>query len=706
MPAPPFIYDNPSTYTFAAPTERGFNPRAATQASWVAKVPRTPKKDGPLIDFNKHPDSYAVPYQANLNVKPMHPNTRARVQRARLIQLFLRACALLGALGLLFCAIAINKTGSTIGWIIRVAPAIALVHTVYGIYHLCRAAEGRTPASTASYMVFAAIVDASLIPFLAFSAYVAYLDYNTNQYGWNTLFDKDVVTYKIIKAFFLLNATVAGILTLSLFLDGYLAAMFRKIARLPPDMNPLEPTLTSRQHKRNKSSLNITEKHMSNSTLVANRDLGIAGKRIPFIHTRADSADSVTLYGNEDARLSRVSMRKQINDANKDPYRQSQSSHASSRVTLAPTIPTLVVKPPSHSRTAGAGLDSRPERTSMPSSTPARPASWLSYVDYEGIPSELSQTANQELTKDVCPLSPVSAMSSRETSLDHQRQEQQNWYNGSDNANASRFDLNAHTTLTLPATKPSLRKRSREPLGMNPPTPRETPELVAPLAHIQDENLALHYDPYGPGYYGASPAPLVNETFTPSPREVLVPTNGNAAPRPLSSRPTSFVGSGGKTRFYSNLRNSIGSRSGDHKQMTQAEGVETHANNSDDEDEYSRPKTMQSDVSGNIQVYGSDSDSDSDEPTHQHNGQSQERRVKTTPSKNNDLAWNSPRQVSNSTAHDLHTGYAGLDAEFGKGMAARRRDVSGKVVEEGRSPYTSPGTEKLGAAGWARFKGL
>ena len=52
----PFIYDRPNSWNFAGPTDRGFNPKAATQASWTQK-PTTPKKDGPLIDFNKHPDS-------------------------------------------------------------------------------------------------------------------------------------------------------------------------------------------------------------------------------------------------------------------------------------------------------------------------------------------------------------------------------------------------------------------------------------------------------------------------------------------------------------------------------------------------------------------------------------------------------------------------------------------------------------------------
>lgn len=53
---PPFIYDKPSTYTFGSPTSHAFNPKAATEASWAPKSSR-PKQNGPLVDFNKHPDT-------------------------------------------------------------------------------------------------------------------------------------------------------------------------------------------------------------------------------------------------------------------------------------------------------------------------------------------------------------------------------------------------------------------------------------------------------------------------------------------------------------------------------------------------------------------------------------------------------------------------------------------------------------------------
>jgi hypothetical protein len=67
---PPFIYDHPSRYSFSGPTEKGFNPKAATQASW--SPPREkPKQDGPLLNFNKHPDSvgyfpFAMPVLSNV----------------------------------------------------------------------------------------------------------------------------------------------------------------------------------------------------------------------------------------------------------------------------------------------------------------------------------------------------------------------------------------------------------------------------------------------------------------------------------------------------------------------------------------------------------------------------------------------------------------------------------------------------------------
>ena len=58
----PFLYDHPTKYSFVGPGDKGFNPRAATQANWTPPLPRS-KHDGPLIQskaFNRHPDSYLI----------------------------------------------------------------------------------------------------------------------------------------------------------------------------------------------------------------------------------------------------------------------------------------------------------------------------------------------------------------------------------------------------------------------------------------------------------------------------------------------------------------------------------------------------------------------------------------------------------------------------------------------------------------------
>jgi len=518
-------------------------------------------------------------------------------------------------------------------------------------------------------MIFAAIIDTGLIPFFVFSAWLAHADYTRNEYGWSTLFNNSDLSYKIILAFFIVSCVQGGLLAVSLFLDAYLAAMFKAIARMPPDMNPLEPNLTSR-HKRNKSEA-ITENNMNASALAAKRESGMSGfRRVPFIHTRTDSADSVTLYGNDSARNSRAEFRKEINENGKDPWRFSGS-------TVSPSRPTSAVSPSPNSRGVGAGLDYRPERASSPlKDSPSRPASWLSYLDYEGVPADMSADANAQLDNEVRPISPVSAVSGRDPSIDRRNQERENWYQGTPRHsqlylpanNSSRQQLDQH--LTVPATELTPKKRSREPLAMNPPTPT--------AEHFANENALV------------TPQPETRYSFEQD-REVLNDTNGNARGRPTgSSRPSSFVGSGGKTRFYGDLRSSIGSVNFPFNEKKEPE-LDVH-----EVDAYERTKTMQteSDCSANFEVYDSDSDDE---------GQLRANIVDVKPSLVQPYNAFSVRQSSNSTGADLNTGYAGLGAEFGQGMG-RRRDVSGKAAEEGRAGSVSP--KRNGEAGWNRFKGL
>jgi hypothetical protein len=183
-------------------------------------------------------------------------------------------------------------------------PGVAILHTIYGIYHLGRKPSGRTPASSASYMLFSSFFDVSIIPFYAFSALVAV----TGQTGWTTVLSNQELVTPFSQSVFFLAIIGGGMHLVSLGISLYLALTFRKITKLPPDMNPLEDNLTSR-HKRNKSSVattstsfsNISEKRISNP-IESKRSSGAAYEdlsrppTIPFFHTRTQSTTSFSTY--------------------------------------------------------------------------------------------------------------------------------------------------------------------------------------------------------------------------------------------------------------------------------------------------------------------------------------------------------------------------------------------------------------------------
>ena len=647
----------------------------------------------------------------------MHPSTKMRVKRLRSVQLGLRLLELVGALGLLFCAISINKTTGAVSWIVRVAPAVALLHTLYAVYHLSRDVNGRPAASTASYMLFAAMVDCGLIPFLVFSALISHSDYATNAYKWNTLFNIDAISYKIIHAFYLTNITEGGLLVVSLIVGVILATYFRKIAKLPPDMSPLEPNLTARpQHKRNKSELNSTDKipgKTSPSRVSDTADPNIAGtRRVPFLHTRTDSADSVTLYGNASARNSKATLVQR----EENEYRRSKRSLIESI-----SRPASAVNPPPGSRLPGSGLESpRARSPETPKERKQKTSSWLSYMkssDYEGALRAVSGYSAILLGEKIPEPPPISPEYLSKRTTPTKTAESENWYERS--AHSSHINLheqiNAFETLQSSprygdslapdsAGSPPQKKRSREPLAMNPPTPR--------LTHFAQEQSATFHNA---ATSSSSPMTPASPQRAIPLQEINTNTNLNHAPQQQLSRGSSFVGSGNKSRFYGTLRRSISSASRHHDD--DSENVQLFAVG-DDEDRAVSPidehdgGSMHSHYSthSNYEVYPNAAD-ESFAPTRPRSGHGDPAQKYTASQARFQNQWtNGPRQVSNSTGHDLDLqgGYAGLGPEFGKGMAARRREVSGKVVEEGRGGVdqgVGNGNVKK-SAGWARFRGL
>ncbi|PBP22330.1 hypothetical protein BUE80_DR006876 [Diplocarpon rosae] len=296
---PPYLYDAIKTEGPRSPYHE-FDPKAVTRASNTPK-PRRQKHEGPLVSFNQHPDSYLVmPYGAS-NAIPMKPSVKKWVKWMRIIQLVLRCLELIAALGLLVLMILIKGVDVSTGWIMRIAPGIAVLQTIYGIYHLSRKPSGRTPASSASYMLFASFIDGSIAPFYAFGAFVAM----TRDDGWKTIISNASLIQPFTKCVFYIATVGGGLHLFSLAIGLYLAVTFHKITQLPPDMNPLEDNLTTR-HKRNKSSFSTvttctSEKRIS-TPMESTRASGAAYEdlfrppTIPFFHTRTQSTNSFSTY--------------------------------------------------------------------------------------------------------------------------------------------------------------------------------------------------------------------------------------------------------------------------------------------------------------------------------------------------------------------------------------------------------------------------
>jgi hypothetical protein len=102
------------------PTQPYFNPKAVTMASRMPPPPPKKKQEGPLIDFNKHPDSYLILPYGNTNAKPMSKKTKILINIARWTQLGFRVTTLLGAVGVLLCGIFIRGAQDTEGYIMRI----------------------------------------------------------------------------------------------------------------------------------------------------------------------------------------------------------------------------------------------------------------------------------------------------------------------------------------------------------------------------------------------------------------------------------------------------------------------------------------------------------------------------------------------------------------------------------------------------------
>ncbi|RMJ23577.1 hypothetical protein PHISP_05560 [Aspergillus sp. HF37] len=711
----PFLY-GPS---FHGPTERPFNPKAVTHASWAPKPPK-PQSQTPLVSFNRHPD----PYSNSDGVSrwtPMSPRTKGRVKHGRSILLCLRVLALVGAVGSLFCAVVI-KGHAAITWIIRVGPIVAILHTLYGVYHLRRSVT-RPPGSQGSYMVFAAIFDLLLIPFYVFAAYIGRIQYTAGSYNWDTLFDKREVTSKIARAVFLLSVVNGGLHAISLGISISLAVIFRHITQLPPDLNPLEDNLTARPHKRNKSEL--TEKHLSHSTLDSGLDdpLIEPPRQAPIMHTRGmysgDATSHFSSNNSQDDHPPQVPMHHD-HSLRPEPARPEVRFRPVMSQANVP-ISQIPVQNLDHvlARPTSAIIQNDPVWD--PSAVPERsqcvtPASdnWVAYpsrsptpehdhapADDALLPSEDAQHENpasrapssmfarsdtsastgsglrnwlnysQRYGRDVDAPIAEETRGEYESLATHEyygndeesRTSQQSTLYDTHHLNTNSQDLGDHRAISIHLDDEAARDEEApratllpmNPLGMNPPTPQPTPDNPQ-----------------------RNPSNPVRTALTD------VPSNTQATPATTTTAATSPK----QPRFYAST-------------STRGPATASAANKSDTRESKRASQKHKSKAYATLKQYDHDSDHDDDDD----DANSRERDRKG-------------RVVSNSGADiTAQRGWGGLGSSLSYGNyiaglgvgLGRRRDVSGKVVEEGRSDggdVRSENTAPRRAAGWARFAGL
>lgn len=564
-------------------------------------------------------------------------------------------------------------------------------------------------------MLFAALLDSGLIPFYVFTALISQIEHRTGEYQWDTLFETPEAKEKIVYATFLVSSVTGGLHLLSLAIDIYLAIVFRKIAKLPPDMNPLEDNLTARPRKRTKSE--IAEKHLSQSTTASsgfNRDSFMQDspatptRAVPFMHTRNNStadAQANSPHAAECDRSSYYSARSHRFSRADLPSEQLRQLEQTSRP-MTPITRVAAQKRGTASRPQSGIFQTPPVTDSSLAASGALPSreisgvSSLSEANWKTFPSSPPSPeldSSQPLTGFDPDKRPISL--NMEDLLDEVRwnvtdeQHELNIRGSTVRRHGENYaaldtdeeydDRNVYSTahtnrlynpeLDLGERRPGYGLEDGEnngvdmstnPLGMNPPTPRplEIEKASTPKGSLRRAPLSDLQNP---------------------------PTSSGRSTPVKTSTP-------GKHRSYGNLGQDTPSPA---RQTTPGSNSKTTKG------EKSRWRRKSSRGVAYESLKPDDEVSDDEQPANTNGDTDRKGRV-----------------VSN-TGFDLGAGLGPGSPGYGNYIAGlgvgRRRDVSGKVAEEGRggaalmqdgvqtrSKSRARASSKGRAAGWARFKGL
>ncbi|RKF72141.1 hypothetical protein GcM1_249218 [Golovinomyces cichoracearum] len=228
-----------------------FDSKSATITGATSRVSQL----APLNSINHNTDtSYIFLPKTKIDAYHMSKSVKKYVNLTRKCLFSLGLCEFLCACILFIAGIIANPIESMVAWIIRLTPVLAMVHTAYAIYYLSCKKTARATVFSA-YCHFFACMDALTIPFYIFTMlFFAARPIESRSMVSDNLNVNFLLCYQFGKY---CAGTATAFYMISLAASLYLGQVYRRIATMPPEMNPMEDNLTSR-HKRNQSS-NVTE---------------------------------------------------------------------------------------------------------------------------------------------------------------------------------------------------------------------------------------------------------------------------------------------------------------------------------------------------------------------------------------------------------------------------------------------------------------
>lgn len=329
------------------------------------------------------------------------------------------------------------------------------------------------------------VIDTGLIPFYVFTALLANSNWQEapgTDGRWRTFFKTDGATNKILLTTWLASVTTGALHLISCGIGLYLVLVFRKISRLPIDLNPLEDNLTSRRSTRHK------HKSSSLSSIIApeNRFSTMSGTTVNSYSPTRMSHSQDPLMG--DVRSIPFEHSRNNSDTAYNPHNPRSARH-SNVYTSDQSPPKLDLKnlPIKMSTDSPGGYDSMSPSSSPARSSPGRSSrstkrksmksdNWFVYPAPEASPVD---NGEEEHADNV----PLVRRYSFETN-DDAPTKSLNIYK----------DIENHGPLSPMSDNDTARALRPEPLRMNPPTPIANPPEPTPPMPFQSNIGSIYSD--------------------------------------------------------------------------------------------------------------------------------------------------------------------------------------------------------------------